>query len=74
MATTVIVILLIYWVYGCYVFFKIRPHWNETVEYTRRCRAEQDTMNVQGSGMESKDETEEAEKQYWEVVCEANAR
>lgn len=61
MGTIATILLLIYWVYGCYIYLKIRPHWNETVAYTLRCRAERERLEMEEQ-MKPKDVMWESEE------------
>lgn len=38
------IILLVYWLYGCYIYFKIKPHLNESVAYSSWCREERQRL------------------------------
>ena len=41
-ATAPLLITAIFFAYLTYAYHKLKPHWNETVAYTLRCRAERE--------------------------------
>lgn len=63
MGTIATIVLLVYWAYGCYVYFRIRPHWNETVAYSLRCREEEKMATFEEDGERPGSEMEELESE-----------
>lgn len=66
-ATAHILIATIVWAYLCYAYYKIRPHWKETVAYTLRCRAER---QISATREDWREKISEAEDGAEELGCD----